>query len=110
MKNGWIMNDGDIATMYRQAKDRREQIKILSDLNCRTTVEVVDKLHDLGFPDANIRVRKPYKRRDWTDEEVRKLVAMRNNGFTYERCSYELGKTIPACHHKMYEVKGSKKI
>ena len=43
-----IMTPDEICRDYRQAKDKKGQIKILADLNCTTKEEIIKVLMDCG--------------------------------------------------------------
>lgn len=43
-----MMSPNEICRSYRQAKNKKEQIKILADLNCTTTEEIEKALVDCG--------------------------------------------------------------
>ncbi len=45
------MSVDEICRNYRQAKDKREQIKILADLNCTNKDEIIKVLVDCGVMD-----------------------------------------------------------
>ena len=77
MKFNW--KDEDIAVSYRQAKDKKEQIHILAELNAVSIKVMKAKLISLGFYLSH----KTYSRADmWTDKEQDKMVDFINKGFT----------------------------
>lgn len=43
-----MMDDGELIVMWRQAKDQREQVKILAELNGVSTAVMAEKLRGLG--------------------------------------------------------------
>lgn len=43
-----MMPDDELTVMFRQAKDQREQVKILAELNGVSTAVMAEKLRDLG--------------------------------------------------------------
>lgn len=43
-----MMDDGELTVMWRQAKDQREQVKILAELNGVSTAVMAEKLRGLG--------------------------------------------------------------
>lgn len=47
-KQRWHYTDGEIRTLYRDAKDKREQLHIIAQLNERTELEVIEKLRGMG--------------------------------------------------------------
>ncbi|MBR0081564.1 MAG: hypothetical protein IJP98_02355 [Clostridia bacterium] len=83
---GWSYTDGELRTMYRDAKDKRAQIKIIQELCCRSREEVIEKLRSIGLEveDGEKRTKPKKKRKapnvvcEWTPEtieEVRQLAA-----------------------------------
>lgn len=61
-----MMDDGELTVMWRQAKDQREQVKILAELNGVSTAVMAEKLTALGcqlpeLPAAWLRGVPPLK-------------------------------------------------
>ena len=57
------MSVDEICRNYRQAKDKREQIKILADLNCTNKDEIIKVLVDCGeMEPREIRTKKTAKK------------------------------------------------
>ena len=52
------MTDDEIKTMFREAKDKDEQVKILADLNLVTKHQMFNKLKELGCDISGIRAPK----------------------------------------------------
>ena len=64
-----MMDDGELIVMWRQAKDQREQVKILAELNGVSTAVMAEKLTALGcqlpeLPAAWLRGVPPLKAKD----------------------------------------------
>ena len=64
-----MMDDGELTVMWRQAKDQREQVKILAELNGVSTAVMAEKLTALGcqlpeLPAAWLRGVPPLKEKD----------------------------------------------
>lgn len=64
-----MMDDGELTVMWRQAKDQREQVKILAELNGVSTAVMAEKLTALGcqlpeLPAAWLRGVPPLKAKD----------------------------------------------
>lgn len=51
----WPMTDGEITAMFRDAKDKDEQVKILADMNLVTKNQMYNKLKELGCDMSGIR-------------------------------------------------------
>lgn len=64
-----MMPDDELTVMWRQAKDQREQVKILAELNGVSTAVMAEKLKDLGcqlpeLPAAWMKGVPPLKEKD----------------------------------------------
>lgn len=71
----WWMDDAEIARSYRTAADKKEQIKIIAELNATTRDEVVKKLKEIGCVVEETAAGKPRKKRVQMDEqEARRLI------------------------------------
>lgn len=65
----WWMDDAEIARSYRTAANKKEQIKIIADLNATTSEEVVKKLKEIGCVVEETAAGKPRKKRVQMDEQ-----------------------------------------
>lgn len=101
----WKMTDGEIATNFRQATDRRAQIRIIADLNLMSADEVVKKLIDLGFQDECLFKEKAYQHVPWTKDEMSTLMSMREAGAQWRDISRKLRRTVRACRRKAYDIR-----
>lgn len=50
-----VMDDTEIRNSYNQAKDKKEQVKVLADLNCVSPSEMRAHLVDLGLNPTPMR-------------------------------------------------------
>ena len=95
------MTDGEIVTSYRQAKDKREQIGILADLNLMTKERVCEILRAAGVKEVGeakkVRREPPNV---WRDEELDSLRRMCAEGRGLGEISAALGRTKHAVHRK----------
>ncbi len=67
----WYMTDFEIRRSWEHADDKREQLKILSQLNLRNKDEVIQKLRDIGC-DVAVKLNMSGKARHrFTDAEER---------------------------------------
>ena len=88
------MTDGEIVTSYRQAKDKREQIGILADLNLMTKEKVCEILRAAGINEvgeAKKTRREPPN--VWRAEELDSLRRMCAEGRGLGEISASLGRT-----------------
>lgn len=95
------MTDGEIVTSYRQAKDKREQIGILADLNLMTKEKVCEILRAAGINEVGeakkVRREPPNV---WRAEELDSLRRMCAEGRGLGEISASLGRTRHAVHRK----------
>lgn len=93
------MSEEEICVRYKQAKDPKEQIRILAELNaCSvTTIEQILKQNDCMMPEKEKRIVER-----WTKEEAEKLWQLRAEGYTIERIAPELGRTVSAVKHYLW--------
>ena len=113
MSSIW-MTEGEICASYRQAKDPKEQIGILADLNLCTGREIKEILHKNGlFPlrreKAAIEPEKERKKnmngRKWTLEEVEYMLAKRKAGVPLGEIAADLGRTETAVNGKLQKLR-----
>lgn len=67
------MTPNEICRNYRQAKDKKEQIKILADLNCTSKDEIIKVLVDCGEMEAPKQTSKPKESAKKQTVEIQKL-------------------------------------
>lgn len=83
----------EIAVMYRDAKNKREQINILADLNLCSKNEIIRKLKFMGF---DVPQKKPSYPEDLTGLVFGKMTVVErlytNNKNTKWLCRCECGK------------------
>lgn len=104
----WDMTDGEIITNFRQAKDRRAQIRIIADMNAVPVTSVIAKLIALGFKDECL-FDKQIAWIPWAREDVITLVEMRAEAASFEEISKVVHRSPDACQRKYYELKGKAK-
>lgn len=71
------MSPADIFKEYREAKDPKEQIKILADENVCGAREIIDVLISFG---VNIKQRKKIKPSVWTEKQIAEVEKMYLSG------------------------------
>ena len=88
------MTPGEILTSYKQAANRKDQIRVLSELNACTTQEIREVLASQGIPWEEMGSRP------WTEEEVQRLLRMADTKLlSRKEMAEELGRST-------VEVKG----
>ncbi|MBE6714845.1 MAG: hypothetical protein E7575_06140 [Ruminococcaceae bacterium] len=100
-----------ITMMYRQAADKRSQIKILSELYLISRAEVCKVLFDAGYTDKHIKrmlepadTGKESRCRPWTAEEEDRLCALRARGRSYGECAVALKRSANSVASKAYQL------
>lgn len=87
-KNKWYMTDAEIKRSWRCAINKRDQIGILAELNCKTKAEVEQKIVDLGLElpgNGNSRVQKI------GEVEKKKIWMLRLKGNSYKTIAQMIG-------------------
>lgn len=103
------MTDGEVVTSFRQAKDKREQIKILAELNCCRKDEILSILtsagEDVSEYIAGVRKRhSPSRHKKWTEDDVTILEEGCKNGGSCEEIAEALGRTVDSTYAKASEM------
>lgn len=90
------MTAGEIVTRYRQAKDKKGQIKILSQLNACPSEEIKQVLVENGVEMSDL----PVLRKKWTVQEEDRLRQLAAEGLTCEQIGKEVKRTEKAVREK----------
>ena len=100
------MTKGDIVTEYRQAKNKREQIKILADLNVTSQEEIIKILREAGETVGSQEQQKRVRKTKTTEKNQEPEQAKQSDGVTLTPSEAEtladfLGLTmVPAIQEK----------
>lgn len=92
----WAMTDDEIRRSWRQAADKREQVKIIAELNARDKADVIRKLTELGeeLPE-DMRAAKGRKAKyKISDADERKIWKERAKGTPYWKIVRMLGGLV----------------
>lgn len=92
----WYMTDDEIRRSWRQAADRKEQLKIIAELNARDKADVIRKLTELGeeLPE-DMRAAKGRKvKYKISDADERKIWKERSKGTPYWKIVRMLGGLV----------------
>lgn len=100
---------GEICAMYREARDKTKQIKILSELYLISRSEVCYILKDLGIDDAAINkvlhgsraIKSSSRVRVWTAEEEEEARRLFNSGKDITRIAKKLGRSYDSVRCKL---------
>ncbi|MBR4906580.1 MAG: hypothetical protein IKZ44_06960 [Clostridia bacterium] len=105
VKKRWIMSDSEIAVSFRQAADKRHQIRIIAELNLKTIDETVEKLNTLGFDTKQFKKDKTY--RLWKAEDIKLLMRCKDvYGLSWKEIGKMLNRSPEACSDKYLRTKG----
>lgn len=99
--------EAEIITMYKQAKNRPLQIKIIADLLLTTQREVKEFLTEKGLLKAAActkKKRRLNKSKIWTPARVERLIEGYQNGEDKKQLANELGITMYALYQKAYKL------
>ena len=103
------MSEGEIRMMYRQAKNRKMQIRILSELTLKPKEEIVRIINGGTIEPPKPKLVKPINERHkgkgmkWTEEETLWLLEAMQNGVKTADMVEHLGRSYYAVSAKMYQ-------
>lgn len=97
------MSAEEISRWYRLAKNRRKQIKILSELNLCRREKIMEILKENGeaLPEAK------KKAANWTEQEEKQLIGLRESGLTASQIAKEMNTTQSRVASKLARLKAS---
>lgn len=101
------LTDGEVITSFRQAKNKREQLRILAELQCCSQNEIYDLLSAAGEDVSMLRRRSARSSGDprrWTEEEVDLLHLRCRQGASCEDVAIELERTVDSVYSKANEM------
>ena len=87
-----LMTDFQIGKMYRLAKDKEEQIKIMAQLNA-CSEKRIRKILGLPIPE-----RQQAKR--WSAKEDEIIIDMTNNGYSCQEIAKILGRSLNGLYNR----------
>lgn len=118
------MSDGEIATYYRQALDRKAQIRILAELNDCSTDEIIAILHNRGIEAPKVKSYDPsevkgynvagrrakadakrYRTGRWTEEESQTIVRLYEDGYTVDEIARKVRRTENAIKARIWYLR-----
>lgn len=89
------MTEREICLSYREARDQKEQIGILADLNASSKDRIVSILRD-GGETVDWHRMNTKAGREWTEEEDETVLARRKERATFREIAEELHRTETA--------------
>jgi hypothetical protein len=90
--------DSEICALYRDAKDKAKQIKILAELNNCSPDEIREVLSRHG---AEIQACARMK---WTPLLIDRVLALRKEGLTHAKIAYQIGATEKAVRNQLVKI------
>lgn len=86
----WYMTDDEIRRSWRCAESKARQIKVLAELNARTTEEIKKKLQEIGIDVAGAT----RKRKRFSVEDDRRIWKLRHDeNRTFKKIAQIIGST-----------------
>ena len=101
------LTDGEVIASFRQAKNKKEQVGILADLQCCSRNDILDLLYSYGEDISMIkRCVRPGggKPRRWSDEDIERLKLLSSEGISCEEIAIELGRSLDSVYAKAGEM------
>lgn len=95
-----MYEDWELIEMYKRAKNKKAQIKILCQLSCRSEDYIINMLTQAGFSVAADKRKRQYDGA-WTDEEINTLISMKRSGESQSSIARTLNKTCDAVRGKI---------
>ncbi len=93
-----------ITMMYRQAADKRSQIKILSELYLISQKEVFEILKEAGYHSTDIDgvlKRKIVRGKLWTTDELERARSLWLSGMNYSQIAAAMGRSVDSVRVKL---------
>lgn len=102
MSRFWLSDD-ELRVRFRQAKDQREQVRILADLCVVSRGEMAQYLTALGCEVPKVRPQKP--RRRVPPDIVRQIWERAQNGETHKQIAADVCLNVDTVHRIVREEK-----
>lgn len=107
------MTDAEIVRSYNEAANKNKQIGILSELTLKPVNEIADilKANGMQLPEKHEKeepAKNQYAKYSWTNEREAKLLALREQGLTWEQIAEEIGGTKKSVSMHYYTMQKPK--
>lgn len=91
-------SENDICKLYRSAKDKKQQLQILADMNLTGTKEIADivKKHGYKLPKIKLKSAKYNEPRDRKNDRHKEYIQCQMEGLTLRQTAERLGTTYKA--------------
>ena len=104
---GW-MTDGQLAMLYRDAKNKKEQLEILAQLNACSVEKIIKRLNAMGIETVEPKViRKRAAYRAWSEEDILKLLDLTASGASLRKISKALNRSETAIRSVLCKLEPS---
>lgn len=99
--------DKELINLYKEAKDKNKQIKILADLKCCDVKEILEMLQENGLISG---VEKKSERGKWTPERIGELQHFLDEGLCYRDIGERMGENERCIRNAVSNYKLKKNI
>ena len=99
--------DKELINLYKEAKDKNKQIKILADLKCCDVKEILEMLQENGLISG---VKKKSEKGKWTPERLGELQHFLDEGLCYRDIGERMGENEKCIRNAASNYKLKKNI
>ena len=93
---GW-MTDGQLAMLYRDAKNKKEQLEILAQLNACSVEKITKRLNAMGIETVEPKAKRKRDRyREWSEADILALLDLKHSGASVRKISKALDRSETA--------------
>lgn len=102
------MTDRQIAMLYRDAKNKQEQLNILAELNACSVNTIIKKLNAMGVETVAPKViRKRAAYRAWSEADILALLDLKHSGASVRKISKTLDRSETAIRSVLCKLEPS---
>lgn len=107
------MTDAEIVRSYNEAANKTKQIRILSELTLKPVNEIADILKANGIQppekyEKKESAKREYAKYPWTNEREARMLALREQGLTWEQIAEKIGGTAKSVSMRYYNMRKPK--
>lgn len=99
--------DEELINLYKEAKDKNKQIRILADLKCCDVKEILEMLQENGLISG---VKKKSEKGKWTPERLGELKHFLNEGLCYRDIGERMGENEKCITDAVFNYKLKKNM
>ena len=102
------MTDRQIAMLYRDAKNKKEQLEILAQLNACSVETIIKRLNAMGVETVAPKViRKRAAYREWSEADILALLDLKHSGASVRKISKTLDRSETAIRSVLCKLEPS---